>query len=283
MGLMIRSEDLQGMITIDEAIAAVREGFRDQGELPSYSAPRLRILHGDRRVSIHPGGCHNLQVCGMFIHVERFTFTGGAQQYAGAGKRVYVAYDTETAALKAIIVGSLPLFEFDPPEDWYGTETAITGAVGTEILAFPPEISTRVRGLNQLVYAASPPSARNSPRTRTHWALICGSSFGDAIPDPINRFDYIYRKTFQPSGAKLLVAKRSEASVHFVFFRCDRTSHPGGTSFYVFGNRIRPTDPFHKLFGRSNPSFGIQQSAPWLLLWRGRETSRRCRILNAEN
>lgn len=135
MGLIIRSEDLQGKITIDEAIAAVREGFRDQGELPRFSAPRMRILHGDRRVSIHLGGCHNLQVCGIFVHVERFTFTREAQQYAGAGKRVYVAYDTETAALKAIIVGSLPLFEFDPPEDWYGTETAITSAVGTEILA----------------------------------------------------------------------------------------------------------------------------------------------------
>lgn len=135
MGLMIRAEELRGKITLEEAIAAVREGFRDQGELPSFSAPRLRMLHGDRRVSIHPGGCHNLQVCGMFIHVERFNFTSEAQQYAGAGKRVYVAYDSETAELKAVVLGSLPLFDFDPPEDWYGTETPLTGAVGTDILA----------------------------------------------------------------------------------------------------------------------------------------------------
>jgi ornithine cyclodeaminase/alanine dehydrogenase-like protein (mu-crystallin family) len=46
-----------------------------------------------------------------------------------------VAYDSETAALKVNIVGSLPLFDFDPPEDWYGTETAITSAVGTDVLA----------------------------------------------------------------------------------------------------------------------------------------------------
>ncbi len=80
----------------------------------------------------------------MFIHVERFTFKGGSQQYASAGKRVYVAYDSETAALRTIIVGSLPLFGFEPQEAWYGTETAITSAVGTDQLA---RTDCRVLGL----------------------------------------------------------------------------------------------------------------------------------------
>jgi ornithine cyclodeaminase/alanine dehydrogenase-like protein (mu-crystallin family) len=137
MALLLRAEELQGVIAIPEAIAAVREGYRDQGQKPAYSAPRIRIQHEDRRVSVHPGGCHNLQVAGTFIHVERFTFKGGAQQYEKAGKRVYVCYDSETAELKCIIVGSLPLFDFEPPEDWFGTETPITGAVGTDILARP--------------------------------------------------------------------------------------------------------------------------------------------------
>ncbi len=136
MALIIRAAELKGLISIPEAIAAVRAGFRDQGEKPAYSAPRIRIQHEDRRVSVHPGGCHRLQVAGMFIHVERFTFHGGAQQYEKAGKRVYVAYDSETAELKTIIVGSLPLFD-EPEEDWFGTETPITGAVGTDILARP--------------------------------------------------------------------------------------------------------------------------------------------------
>src|SRR5687768_17685123 len=143
MALLIKAEELQGLITIPDAIAAVRDGFRDQGEKPAYSAPRIRIQHEDRRVSVHQGGCHRLQVAGMFIHVERFTFRGGAQQYAHAGKRVYVAYDSETAELKCIVIGSLPLFD-EPPEDWFGTETPITGAVGTDILARP---DCRVLGL----------------------------------------------------------------------------------------------------------------------------------------
>ena len=81
---------------MEEAIAAVRDGFHDQGKKSAYSAPRLRIQHEDRGVSVHPGGCHSLEVAGMCIHVERFTFHGGAQQYASAGKRIYVAYDSET-------------------------------------------------------------------------------------------------------------------------------------------------------------------------------------------
>src|SRR5262245_23306595 len=143
MALLIKAAELKGLISLPEAIAAVRDGFRDQGEKPAYSAPRIRIQHEDRRVSVPQGGCHRLQVAGMFIHVERFTFKGGAQQYEKAGKRVYVAYDSETAELKTIIVGSLPLFE-EPPEDCFGTETPITGAVGTDILA---RADCRVLGL----------------------------------------------------------------------------------------------------------------------------------------
>lgn len=135
MALLIKAEELAGLISLEEAIAAVRSGFRDQGMRPLYSAPRIRIQHEDRRVSVHSGGCYQLGVAGTFIHVERFTFHGGAQQYERAGKRVYVVYDSETAELKAIIVGSLPLFPFDREAEMFGTETAITSAVGTDFLA----------------------------------------------------------------------------------------------------------------------------------------------------
>jgi len=144
MAILIKAEELKGLISVSEAIAAVREGFRDQGEKPAYSSPRIRIQDEDRRVSVHPGGCHRLQVAGTFIHVERFTFHNGAQQYEKAGKRVYVAYDSETAALKTIIIGSLPLFDFDSDEEMFGTETSITSAVGTDILA---RADCRVLGL----------------------------------------------------------------------------------------------------------------------------------------
>ena len=62
--------------------------------------------------------------------------------YAAAGKRVYMAYDSETAALLTIIVGSIPLYEFDDND--IATETAITSAVGTKHLA---RADCRVLGL----------------------------------------------------------------------------------------------------------------------------------------
>jgi len=135
MAILIKDEDVKGLVTIDEAIAAIRGGYRDQGERPAFSAPRMRMHHEDRRVSVHPGGCYRLGVSGVFVHVERFTFEGGAQQYTHAGKRVYVVYDTETAALKGIIVGSPPLFGFEPLDDSFGTETPVTSAVGTDMMA----------------------------------------------------------------------------------------------------------------------------------------------------
>jgi hypothetical protein len=118
-------------------------GISRQGDAPPYSAPRLRIQHQDRRLSVHPGGCHRLQVAGCFVHAERHTFHGGAQQYETAGRRVYVAYDGETAALMTIIVGSLPLFE-ESEAGSFVSETPITAADGTDLLA---RADCRVLGL----------------------------------------------------------------------------------------------------------------------------------------
>lgn len=144
MALLIKADDLKGLISIDEAIAAVEQGFREQGERPTFSLPRMRMLHEDRRLTLHPGGCPNLEVAGTFIHYERFTYTQQDQHYAGAGKRVYVAYHSETAELLAVIVGSLPLFAFDLEENAFATETALTSAVGTKYLARP---DARIMGL----------------------------------------------------------------------------------------------------------------------------------------
>jgi len=144
MALLIKAGELKGLIGIDDAIAAVEQGFRDLGQRPHFSLPRLRMLHEDRRLTLHPGGCRDLGVAGAFIHYERFSYTREAQQYARTGARVYVLYHSETAELLAVIVGSLPLFEFDGPGDLFATETSLTSAVGTKYLARP---DSRVLGL----------------------------------------------------------------------------------------------------------------------------------------
>src|SRR5215471_18263467 len=133
MALLLRSEELKGLISIEEAIAAVENGFHDQGRQPQFSLPRQRMMAGNRRINIHSGGCVGLSVAGTFIHYERHNYTQEDQTYAAAGKRIYIAYDSETAELLTIIVGSIPLYDFDDND--IATETAITSAVGTRHLA----------------------------------------------------------------------------------------------------------------------------------------------------
>jgi ornithine cyclodeaminase/alanine dehydrogenase-like protein (mu-crystallin family) len=133
MALLLKAEEMKGLISIEEAINAVESGFRDQARHPQFSLPRHRMMAGDRRINIHSGGCVDLRVAGTFIHYERHRYTKEDQTYAAAGKRVYMAYDSETAALLTIIVGSIPLYDFDDND--IATETAITSAVGTKHLA----------------------------------------------------------------------------------------------------------------------------------------------------
>jgi ornithine cyclodeaminase/alanine dehydrogenase-like protein (mu-crystallin family) len=133
VALLLKAEEIKGLVSIEEAINAVERGFRDQANHPRFSLPRQRMMAGDRRINIHSGGCVDLNVAGTFIHYERHRYTKEDQTYAAAGKRVYMAYDSETAALLTIIVGSIPLYEFDDND--IATETAITSAVGTKHLA----------------------------------------------------------------------------------------------------------------------------------------------------
>jgi alanine dehydrogenase len=133
MGLLLKAEEIKGLVSIEEAIIAVESGFRDQAKHPQFSLPRQRMMTGDRRINIHSGGCVDLSVAGTFIHYERHRYTEADQSYAAAGKRVYMAYDSETAELLTIIVGSIPLYAFDNND--IATETAITSAVGTRHLA----------------------------------------------------------------------------------------------------------------------------------------------------
>ena len=135
MALLLRAEELKGLVSLDEAISAVEQGFRDQGEIPTFSLPRQRMTANDRRISVHSGGCVSLGAAGTFIHYERHRYTKEDQSYAAVGKRVYVTYDSESAKLLTVIIGSIPFFDFDSPEDDFATETAITSAVGTKYLA----------------------------------------------------------------------------------------------------------------------------------------------------
>lgn len=136
MTLIIRSEDLSGLIPIDDAIDAVTNAYRANAAAPGFGSTHTRIHHDGRRLTVHPGGAIPDRMAGLFAHFERLDFGTAAQGYTGVGRRLYAAYDADSAELAAVILGSLPLFPFDGA-DAFGTETAITSAVGTRLLARP--------------------------------------------------------------------------------------------------------------------------------------------------
>lgn len=136
MTLIIKSEDLRGLITPEDAVAAVADAFRSLAEAPALGSVHTRLFQGGRRGTFHPGGSAAHKAVGLFAHFERLDFGSTTQGYHGVGRRFYAMYDSDTAELATIILGSLPLFPFDEPAA-FGTETAITSAVGTHLLARP--------------------------------------------------------------------------------------------------------------------------------------------------
>lgn len=136
MTLIINSGDLAGLIPLEDAVAAVEAAYRSLMQAPALGSAHTRLFQEGRRGTFHPGGSAAHKAIGLFAHFERLEFGAAAQNYDGVGRRFYAMYDSDTAELATIILGSLPLFPFDEP-DAFGTETAITSGVGTRLLARP--------------------------------------------------------------------------------------------------------------------------------------------------
>ena len=135
MALLIRAEEVEGMLTMEEAIDAVEAGFRAFGRNPELNAPRRRIMTpGGVRVSVHPGGVPSLGGIGLLAHAEHVAVSKEVQTYHSMGGPVSVLFDVDNASLMAIVVGRIGLKEL-PAERPTPMRTAATSAVGTRWLA----------------------------------------------------------------------------------------------------------------------------------------------------
>lgn len=135
MPLLIRAEDVNGLLTMEEAIDAVEAGFRAWGQSPELNAPRKRIMTPEGvRVSVHPGGIPALGAIGVLAHSEHVAVSKEVQTYHNMGGPVTVLFDTRDASLMAVLVGRIGLKDL-PPERPTPIRTAATSAVGTRWLA----------------------------------------------------------------------------------------------------------------------------------------------------
>ena len=140
MILVLRPEEIDGLITMQEAIRAVEGGFRQWTEHPDFSRVRHRThMPSNVRVSVHQGGLPAVGVTGLMTHCEwtRNPTTGEGRSielFPVRGRPVQVLYDAENGELRCLIIG-----EPKPKElslsGVSALRTAANSAVGTDVFA----------------------------------------------------------------------------------------------------------------------------------------------------
>ncbi len=136
--LLISPDEVKGIVTMAEAIDAVRSGFRAWGENPQFNAPRRRIhIPTGVRVSVHQGGVPAAGATGLMTHCEWVKPLSDHQEYPRLNHPVIVLYDAAEGELKAIIIGEITCNELPGNVAVTGLRTAATSAVGTDLLARP--------------------------------------------------------------------------------------------------------------------------------------------------
>jgi alanine dehydrogenase len=132
--LLLRPNDIVGLITMAEAVEAVEDGFREWGLNQTLNSPRSRIhAPSGVRVSVHPGGVPKLGAIGVMTHCELVQVVAESQKYSAFSEPVTVLYHSETTDLSAIIIGHIACREL--PSTRQALRTAATSMVGTSHLA----------------------------------------------------------------------------------------------------------------------------------------------------
>jgi ornithine cyclodeaminase len=145
--LLVNPSEIRGIVTMSEAVEAVRLGFREWGENAQLNAPRRRIhIPTGVRVSVHQGGVPAAKATGLMTHCEWVKPMTEEQVYPRLNHPVTVLYDSAEGELKGIIVGEITCSELPNNIAVTGLRTAATSAVGTDLLARPDATSLGIFG-----------------------------------------------------------------------------------------------------------------------------------------
>jgi alanine dehydrogenase len=145
--LLVSPDEIRGIVTMAEAVEAVRLGFRGWGENPELNAPRRRIhIPTGVRVSVHQGGVPAANATGLMTHCEWVKPMAEEQVYPRLNHPVIVLYDSAEGELKGIIVGEITCAELPSNIAVTGLRTAATSAIGTDLLARPDATSLGIFG-----------------------------------------------------------------------------------------------------------------------------------------
>ena len=128
--LLLKPDDLQGLVSMKEAIDAVEQGYRESTNFPVINAPRRRV-HSPAgvRISNFPGGVHALGVMGAQVRAELVVQEGANQRYDYREHPVHVLHDSGTGHLLAILFGEIDEKTIGPTS-LMAFRTAATSGVG---------------------------------------------------------------------------------------------------------------------------------------------------------
>jgi alanine dehydrogenase len=134
--IFAKPDDHRGILAMSEAVDAMLEAFRNWAKDPLVGELRRRT-HTPKnvRITLHQGGAPAYGTTGIMTHAELVRIFGEKQKYPRRGRPVLVLYDSDTAALKLILVGEMHPRELPDANSVVAMPTACASMVGTDLLA----------------------------------------------------------------------------------------------------------------------------------------------------
>ena len=135
--LILRPEDVEGLLSMAEAVDAVEQAFADWGKYPEINLTRRRLHFGDARLNTMPAALPSREKIGLRIQSEILAVSGGVQIYPSRSPLVDVLFDTRTALPVAMIIASTQrgMTKDGIPLRTSDLMTAAISAVGTKWLS----------------------------------------------------------------------------------------------------------------------------------------------------
>jgi ornithine cyclodeaminase/alanine dehydrogenase-like protein (mu-crystallin family) len=104
--LILRPEEVEGLISMAEVVDQVEQAFADWGKYPEINLTRRRLHFGDARLNTMPAALPSRDKIGLRIQSEILAVSGAVQTYPSRSPLVDVLFDSRTAAPVALILSS---------------------------------------------------------------------------------------------------------------------------------------------------------------------------------
>src|SRR5574341_546874 len=104
--LILRPDEVAGLISMAEAVDAVENAFADWGKHPEINDTRRRLHSGNARLNTMPAALPSRGRIGLRIQSEILAVSEGVQTYPSRSPLVDVLFDSQSAAPVAMILSS---------------------------------------------------------------------------------------------------------------------------------------------------------------------------------